>query len=189
MRHILYIPIYLVALAYCAAASSTYAQTADQPSPEAVQRAHDFLNSRVTGSYITGFVHLGSPYDSHQLVESGGVRGVSANGQPVPGEFALVYQFTWHGGTGKTTLAFLCDKKGNVEQIQALSSNAVLSPPFDLAKLSIAVLGETLLEAFKQQLDANDRMQIRAVVQNADPHALLEIGLKYRQAFNRHRLI
>ena len=155
-------------------------RAADQPSSKAIQRAHDFLKTETTGKYILGFVHMGARYNGHEVVER---REVARKGRMLPGHFALVYDFDWEAD-GTTQLAFLCDADGDVYDVQVLKTNAFLNSPFDLAKLSIAVLGEVILEAFKDNMTAKDKEQVQSFIKNADPEAMLELGLKLRQALN-----
>jgi len=175
-----------LAIAVCIALLGTttggagLARAADQPSRKSIERAHDFLKTEATGKYVLGFVHMGAQYNGHEIVER---RSVSRKGREVPGHFALVYDFDWEAD-GSTQLAFLCDADGDIYDVQVLRTNAFLNSPYDLAKLSIAVLGELILEAFKEKMTAEDRQQLQTFVKNADPESMLELGLRFRQALN-----
>lgn len=173
--------ILTLALLAFATASGTQARAESGPSEKAVRRAHEFLKGESTGRYVLGFVHMGARYDGHELVE---LVGVKRNGRPVPGHFALVYGYDWQGD-GSTRIAFLCDREGSVYEMQVLDHNGVLNRPFDLAKLSIAVLGEALLEAFREQMTDSDQALLRRIVRDADPKSLLELGLTFRQAISK----
>jgi hypothetical protein len=153
----------------------------DRPSQKAVRHAKGFLDSAETGRYVLSFVHMGAQYDGN---DDSGVRTVTRNGETVTGHFALVYDYSWEGD-GNTQIAFLCDQRGDVYEVQILRTNAVLSQPYAVAKLSIDVLGNALLEAFKDNVSSSDRAQLQTMIRNADPKAILEMGLKLRQAFGR----
>src|SRR5438270_428338 len=101
----------LVPFVHAAAAG---AQTADQTS---VNRAHDFLKSEKRGRNVLSYVHFGAQYKGHTFVERRGV-----NNQPA--HFALVYRMNWEND-GVTNVAFLCDGKGSVYEVQILGTNAI----------------------------------------------------------------
>ena len=131
---------------------------------------------------MLGFVHMGAQYNNHEYSVT---RTVSTrSGETLAGHFALVYDYSWQDD-GKTQIAFLCDERGNIYRVQILSTNAVLQQPFAVAKLSIGVLGSALLEAFTNDISSSDRAKLQAIINDADPKAMLELGLRLRQTFAR----
>jgi hypothetical protein len=106
---------------------------------------------------------------------------VTSQGKRVPGHFALVYHFDWQDD-GKTQLGFLCDAKGNVYEVQLVKSNASLNQPFTLANTTLKVLGNLLIEAFKDKMTAAEKKQVQKIVDDADAKAMLEWSLKFQQA-------
>ncbi len=160
-------------------ATHTQMYAYDRSSQSAIGRASKFLGSQTTGKYVLGFVHLGARYDGHELAS---VRTVTRQGTPVPGHFALVYDYSCEND-GRTQIAFLCDHGGKVYDVQILDHNGVLNTPYTLAKLSIDVLGNALLDAFKDNMSSSDRSQLQTMIRNADPEAMLKMGLRLRQAF------
>lgn len=159
--------------------SSTLVRAADQPSSAAVARAHNFLKSEKRGKYILSYVHFGARYDDHNYID---IRGVTTrNGKTAEGHFALVYRLEWDGD-GRTDIAFLCDTKGNVYDSQVLDHNGVVQQPYLIANATIQVLGNLILDAFKDQLTEADRKTIQTLIDNADAEGLMEFGLKFQQA-------
>jgi hypothetical protein len=105
----------------------------------------------------------------------------NATAKSLSGHFALVYQYKWEGD-GKTSLAFLCDPRGDIYQVQVLKSNGVANAPFVLSKLSISVVGSGLLQAFNDKISSEQRAQLETIIADADPKALLQVVLQIRQA-------
>lgn len=175
-----------LALVLCAVTFATtvfdsrVACAADEPTARAVEKAHEFLKTESNGRYVLGFVHFGARYNGHSVVER---RSVMNNGRTVPGHFALLYDFNWEND-GATRLGFLCDEDGDVYGVQVIKTNAILSPPYSLAKLSISLLSELILEAFKDDISSADRKELQTFVRSADPESILELGLKLRQSLN-----
>lgn len=153
----------------------------DEPDRKAVAAAHKFLNTQARGRDVLGFVHFGSRYDGHAYKE---IRQVTREGERVPGHFALVYRYKWEGN-GRTDVAFLCDAQGNIYEVQTIWTNAVLNQPFLTANLTIKVLGNALIEAFKKQMKESERKEIQKLVDDADAKGLLEWSLKFQQALSR----
>jgi hypothetical protein len=153
----------------------------DRASQQAVRRAKAFLDSADNGRYVLSFVHMGASYDGHTYSST---RTVTRNGETVAGHFALVYDYSWQDD-GKTQIAFLCDEQGDVYRVQIMRTNAKFSQPFAVAKLSIDLLGNALLEAFKEKMSETDRAQLQTLIRDSNPQAILELGLKLRQAFGR----
>jgi hypothetical protein len=100
-----------------------------------------------------------------------------------PRDIALVYKYDWENG-GEADLAFLCDPSGNVYAVQVVRSNAIL-PPYTVANTSISILGNFLLEGFKNQMTPAQVQQARQFIDNPNARGLLEMELKLQQAFGR----
>jgi hypothetical protein len=152
------------------------AQAGDQ---KAVDRAHNFLKTEQRGKDVLSFLHFGTEYRGHKYLESRTVK--DGNGKLIPGHFGLIYRFDW-ANDGWTKLGFLCDAKGNVYKVQVVDTNAILSQPFTVANLSIQVLGNAILQAFKNDLNADQKAQLQMLINNADSKAMLEWSLKIQQA-------
>lgn len=150
------------------------AQSIDQKS---IDRAHDFLKSSNRGKGVLSFVHFGAEYKGHTFKET-------RNVQNKPGHFALVYQYNWESD-GVTKLAFLCDSDGKIYSVQVLSTNAFLQQPYALANTSITVIGNLILEAFRDQMSKEDVQQVRQFVDNPNARGLLEMSLKLQQTFGQ----
>ncbi|MCI0456723.1 MAG: hypothetical protein L0Z62_07060 [Gemmataceae bacterium] len=157
------------------------ARAGDGIDQTAVNRADGFLNTAQRGRAILGYVHLGTKYRGHSYQER---RVVTRNGNRVPGHFALVYSFEW-AEDGKTDLAFLCDARGNVYEVQVVRTNAEINQPWVFAKATIQVLGNALIEAFRDNLTPTQRQAIQTAVNNADVRNLLAWSLNLEQALGR----
>jgi hypothetical protein len=142
---------------------------ADYTQP-ALDRAHSFLRTEARGREVLSFVHSGADYHGHKYVET----------IPLDYGFALVYRFWWEDD-GVTDVAFLCDPRGNLSRVQIMSTNAFLSQPFLVANASIAVLGHSLIELYKDKLSDDDRRQLHDLVNKADAKGLLEFRLRLEQ--------
>ena len=110
------------------------------------------------GRNASSHLHFGAQYKGHTYQQTRGV-------QNKPGDFALVYRFNWDND-GVTDVAFLCDSKGYVYQVQVTYTNAFLSQPFGVANLSINVVGNVLLEAFRDQMTPQEIQQARQMIDN-----------------------
>ncbi len=152
---------------------------ADEIDKKALQRAHDFLKSKERGQDVLSFVHFGAKYFKHRYARTAYVN--DGQGRRVKGHFALVYEYEW-ADDGETQLAFLCDARGNVYKVQVMQTNAIFQQPFALANLSIKIVGEALLEAFKKKMTEDEVRQVRRFIDNADAKGLMELSLRLRQS-------
>lgn len=153
----------------------------DSVSSASIQKVKSFMNSRTTGRYVLGFLHMGADHTSHTLQSTTGVKDHS--GRALPGEFALVYNFTWNAnGRGDTKVAFFFDRNGNFDSLTVMSSTGYVNSPFTFADATIQVLGQGLVEAFQGHMSASERRQIQALISSANSEGLLELGLKLRQS-------
>jgi hypothetical protein len=148
----------------------------------AVKRADRLLSSASCGRDVISMAHFGSGYVNHAWVQT---MHVTRNGSVAPGEFALVYSYRW-GADGKTKVAFLCDQRGTVTEVQVLETNAgPLNQPFMLANATIQIAGNAIIGAFKEKMSDQDRKTFQTIVNNADAKALLEFSLALEQALGR----
>lgn len=143
---------------------------------QALEKADAFLSTEERGKEILSYVHLGAEYHGHQYLRT---RPVDNN----PEAFALVYRFRWEDD-GITDVAFLCDSRGYVYQVQIVWTNAVWNQPFVFANASIRILGNSLIEMYKDKLSEDERRQLRELVRNADAKSLLELSLMLEQRFD-----
>jgi hypothetical protein len=141
----------------------------------AVNRAGAFLGAPDRGKEVLAFVHFGADYHGHKYVETRNVN----DGR---GAFALVYRFWWEDD-GVTDIAFLADSTGYVYRVQIMYTNAIFSQPFLVANASISILGNSLIELYKDKLSDEDRRQFHDLVNRADAKGLLEFRLKLEQVF------
>jgi hypothetical protein len=162
--------------------SSCLGYSDDRPSDRAVRRARTFLDTADNGRYVLGFVHMGARYEGNAYSTT--LKVTTRSGETLDGHFALVYDYSWESD-GNTQIAFLCDPRGDIYDVRILRTNAVLSQPYAVAKLSIDLLGNTLLEAFKSDLKESDRAKLQTIIRDCDPEAMLKLGLKLRQLFAR----
>jgi len=140
----------------------------------AVNKAHRFLATAQRGRDILGYLHFGADYRGHEYRETLPV------GYANDGRFALVYRFWWEND-GITDVAFLCDPRGNVEEVRVTYTNAHFSQPFALADVTIQVLGNILIRAYQDKMSTFERKMVQKFVDNADAKGLLEWSLKFQQ--------
>lgn len=154
---------------------------ADSPSTTAVTRAKTFLDKRATGDMILTSAHFGTTYKSHTFQ---GIRSVTDRaGNPLPGQFALVYRFKWEASDiGTTDLGFICDAKGGIEEVVAISSDGVLQQPFLVADATIQVVGQLVIEMFKDNASSEEIARAKRFVTAADSRGLLGFSLGLKQA-------
>ena len=174
----------LAVFSICICLPATGSLRAEEPSQSAINRAQAFLGKRVIGDFVTGYVHLGASYTTHEVQS---VRYVTdENDKKIPGKFALVYRYKWDAsGTGNTDIAFVCDPKGNVEDVRVLGTDAVLQEPFLVADATIQILGNVMIEAFREKMTDADVRRVQRLVDAANSEGLLEFSLMFRQAVER----
>jgi hypothetical protein len=159
----------VVALAIAGAVAPT--ALAQDISQSAVDSAHNFLKSRDHGSDILGFLHYTSDYHGHEF------RRLTALGG---GGFELVYRFHWND-EDFTDAAFVCDSRGNVDDIRIISTTAILNQPFFFANAAIQVLGNLVIEAAKDKMSPAERKVVQTMVDNADAKALLLWRMRFQR--------
>jgi len=159
---------------------TTRLQADDRIEQTVIDRAHNFLKSANRGRDILSCIHFGAAYQGHTVEPR--VREV----QNRPGHFAVVYRFDWEcNGKGKTDVAFFCDAKGNFYGVRVLWTDAVIQQPFVFANASIALVGNAVLAAFRDQMTPNQIQQAQQFINNADAKGLLEISLTLQQALGQ----
>lgn len=168
----------------CGIAIAAAPEIAVAQDSQAISRALRCLNfdeNSARARDTLGFLHFAA---SHVACSFEGRLGVvDSSGQTVSGDFALAYEFVWDagGGHGHTTLAFFFNGDGSYEGSRVLKTDAVFNQPFELAKLSIQVVGQLLIEAYGDQMNDNDRRILRELIDRADAKGLLDLQIKLRQ--------
>jgi hypothetical protein len=160
-----------VAFALAVAGAIAPASLAQDVSQSALDNAHNFLKSRDHGSDILGFLHYTADYHGHEF------RQLTAMGG---GTFALVYRFHWNNDD-VTDAAFVCDSRGNVNDIRILSTTAILNQPFFFANAAIQVLGNLVIEAAKDKISPAERKLVQTMVDNGDAKALLLWQVRFQR--------
>jgi hypothetical protein len=157
------------------------ARAGDDVEQRALDRAHAFLSTARRGTDILSFVHFGAKYKGHAFKEW---VSVTQDGRKVPGHFALLYEYAWEDD-GLTTVAFLCDASGGVYDVQVVRTNAIFSQPYVLANGTIKVLGNLLIEAFKDNMKPEERQFVQKLIDDADAKGMLVWSLKFQQSLGR----
>jgi hypothetical protein len=157
------------------------ARAGDDVDPKTVARAKEFLNPQNRGRDILSYIHFGAKYHSHAYSD---IRGVTDMGKRVPGEFVLVYLFKWEDD-GKTEVFFFFDAKGNLTETQIGTTNAQIQQPFVFANVSIKVLGNVLIQAYKEKLTEAERKEVQKLVDDADAKSMMEWSLKLQQVLGK----
>jgi hypothetical protein len=164
-----------IAMLFIHAGGCATAAADDGVDQSALARAYDFLSSRDIGKEILNYVHMGVDYHGHSWLRSTYVT--NADGNRIPGQFALIYRFHWEDD-GITDLAFLCNERGMVYEVHVAYTNAILNQPFFVANLSIQVLGNLLIESYKDSMTAEQLRLAHEFVDHADAKGLLQLDLK-----------
>ena len=171
-------------LLFCAIGVLGAPSIATAQDTEALRRAFrclDYDENAARARDALSFLHFGASLVACSFEGRLGVT--DSSGQTLPGDFALAYEFVWDagGGHGHTTIAFFFDGNGSYEGSRVLKTDAVFNQPFELAKLSIQVVGQLLIEAFGDQMQDNDRRILRELIDRADAKGLLDLQIKLRQ--------
>lgn len=153
----------------------------DSVDPAAVKKAEKFLTQPARMRDIHSAVHFGTTLRKTQFVDA---RGIKRNGKIVPDEFALVYRYHWDND-GVTDIGFLCDKNGNVFEVEVIKCNGDFQRPYVWANVSIKLVGELLFEAIKDNMDADQRAIMRLLIEEADAKGLMLFSLKLQQALGQ----
>jgi len=170
----------LVLIGLFAISSSTV--RGEEANSEAIQRAHKFLRTAACGKDVIGIAHFGTTYKTHSYLKT--LNVTTSEGKPVPGHFALVYHYEWDPN-GWTDIAYLCDTRGSIYDVQVQDTNAILQQPFAAADATIQVVGNVLLAAYKDKLTDADRKQFKTILANADSRGLLKWSLKMEQTLGK----
>jgi hypothetical protein len=126
-----------------------------------------------------GYIHLGGTYHDHEILSA--LRVVDRDGDTVPGHFALKISYDWKAflGENSSTAIFFFDEKGTIYDVRA-ETTSVINEPFVLASGAIQVLGNALIQAFGEQMTADDRNQLQKIIDSADAKALMIWGLNFQ---------
>lgn len=138
------------------------------------QRAKGFLDNDQNARNVLSFIHLYADYHGHEFLRETGVK--DGDGNPVPGQVALVYRYHWEDD-GVTDVAFFVDQSGTIVGTWLGNDNGVLSQPFALANLSIQVLGRMVINS-DDKMSQNDRELAIKLVDQADARGLMNLWLR-----------
>jgi hypothetical protein len=158
------------------------AAQADEIDQKALNRAHDFLKGADRGRTVIKLMHAWCTYVGHTPQETRFV--FDGAGKKIPGAFKLRYIFDWNKN-GWTDVAFVCDRRGNITDIEILGHNSVINVPFAVSNATIKIAGNGLIELFKDKMTAEERKQLQDAVDKADAKALLVMTLKFEQTFGK----
>jgi hypothetical protein len=172
----------LAALTFAAAACTPSVQAQERAD---VERARQFLDSDSRGRAVLGYLHAGATYTGHRLVATLAVE--DAQGKRLDGQFALRYRFDWKIplGDNTTTADFLFDRAGRFYGISGERTTSVVNRPYDLANLTIKVLGESVYQAAKERMTETDRKWVRQIIDDANAKGMLEWSLRFQQNLMR----
>lgn len=151
-------------------------------SQTAIDKAHNFLKTSDRGRQINHLMHFGTTYTSHEAIEVLAVK--DAAGRLVPGEFAISYRFWWDREYSTDLLVF-CTASGSISGIRATRSDGIAQAPFLASQATIALIGNVIYEAFKNDMSETERAQLRQIIEQADTKSLLEMQLKLQQALGQ----
>lgn len=143
-----------------------------------IEKAQESFDAEARGKFILGYLHLGGDYQSHKCTAVVDVE--DKDGNALPGQFCLRYEFDWAiaGSDNTTTIDLLFDEKGRLYDVNNEDSTSIVSPPYLLANGAIKILGKALLEAMSDNLKEEDRKFIQKCIDDADAHDLMLYGLK-----------
>lgn len=152
-------------------------QAADDNFERAVARADHFLSTDRRAKATLNYVHFGTDYRGQQFRRIADVTN--------DGEFSLVYRLFWNDD-GVTDIAYFCHANGTVYGVKIAYTNAEGNVPFLWANVSIQVLGNLFIEAYKDKLSDDDRKLLQKMVDNADAKGMLEWSLRLDQFFSNN---
>ena len=78
---------------------------------------------------------------------------------------------------GVTDLAFLCNERGGIYGVQVTYTNAVLNQPFLLANAAIQILGNLVIDNYKDRMSREQLRLAHEFVDHADSKGLIELTL------------
>ena len=141
-------------------------------SRSAVNKAGSFLKNDCRGKELMGFIYLGAEY-----------RGASYRDlKPVgDGRFVVTCGLRWETtGPGYTIVALSFDSSGSLSGTRIVDTDAFV-PSFYVASKSIEILGNALLDQYKDQLSDIQLNLFRKIVKAADAKSLMELILVIEQ--------
>ena len=151
---------------------------AAQTDERAVARTYQFLNNADRAKATLNFVHFGTDYKGQEY--RGKTNVIDNSKRVIPGHFTLTFRLFWNDD-GYTDVVYFCDMNGRIYEVQIGDTNAEGNKPFLWANVSIQLLGNFLIEAYKDKLSDDDRRQLHKFVADADAHGLLEFSIKIDQ--------
>jgi hypothetical protein len=162
------------------------AAQAGEPTSTALRRARqlcDFDVKAQSGREILSALHFGAKMVSCKSI--GIAKKITDDsGREIYDQFALAYRWKWDagGGVGTTDVVFYFKTDtGQFVDLAVDKTDAEFNQPFALANLSIALVGEVLYEAMKDDMTDADKRIFRALIDRADTKALLEWSLRFKQ--------
>jgi hypothetical protein len=145
-----------------------------------IKREADFLSSTKRGKEILGYLHFGSTYIDHEVIKV--LRVTDTNDEVIPGHVALKVVFDWKTSLGEnsTTAYVFFDEKGDPYDIKCGpdDTTSIISPPFVLANGAIQILGNLLIAAAGDSMNAKEKADMRKAVDAANARELLVAALK-----------
>ena len=149
-------------------------------SKEKIRRAADFLNATKRGKEMLSILHFGGTYVDHNVTEV--FRVTDRDGNDMPGRLALKVVFDWTTlfGDNSTTAVVFFNELGDPYEIQCkpADSTSIGSPPFEIAKGTLQVVGNLLLAVFGDKMSATEKADFQKAIDNQDPAQLLINSMK-----------
>lgn len=146
-----------------------------------INRATRFLDTEKRSKFILSYMHMGGTYQDYEVL--GSLDVVDKNtGKPIPGYFAIkvVYNWTTAFGDNSSTALFFFDEMGTLIDITA-KTTSIFNQPFDLAGATLNVLGNVLIQAFGDQMKAEDRQELQKLVDSSDAKKVCIWALNFQQ--------
>jgi hypothetical protein len=141
-------------------------------SRSAVNKAESFLKNDCRGKEIMGFIYLGADY------KGASYRDLKPVGD---GGFVVTCELRWETtGPGYTVVALSFDSGGSLSGTRVVDTDAFI-PSFYLASKSIEILGNALLDQYKDRLSEIQLNLFRKIVKAADAKSLMELILAIEQ--------
>lgn len=156
------------------------AASAQEASDPLVRRAILHLSQQKNAEGIFSALHFGATMDKSTIASLHGLK--DQDGNVLEGAFAIKVVYDWDTpfGANVTTATFFYDKDGYVTDITAKSTSS-FSPPFEISKGTIQVLGELFIAIAKETgASAKDLTEMRQLVSDADSVGLLKASMNLK---------
>jgi hypothetical protein len=180
MNHQLLLPIYtrlthtpaVALLLLIGTGASALPLNAQQVHVEALNKAKVFLKDDCRGKELMNFIYLGSTY------KGASYRSVTPANN---GGFLVTCDLRWETtGPGYTIVVLTFDPDGNLSATRIVDTDAYV-PAYYVASKSIEILGNALLDHYKDQLTDIQMALLRKIVKAADAKSLMELSLAVEQ--------